>query len=102
MSDNHDATYYGKCMCAGVLACGLTHAGICPLDIVKCRKQASPKLYKSIGHGFQTIWAEEGFKGFTVGWLPTLVGYSMQGFGKFGFYEMFKDVYKYALGPSAA
>merc|ERR1719198_2406219 len=98
MSDVHDATYYGKCMCAGVLACGLTHAFICPLDIVKCRKQASPKLYKSIGHGFQTIWAEEGFKGFTVGWLPTLIGYSAQGFGKFGFYEIFKD----ALGPSAA
>lgn len=26
----------------------------------------------------------------------------MQGFGKFGFYEMFKDVYKHALGPNAA
>lgn len=26
----------------------------------------------------------------------------MQGFGKFGFYEMFKDVYKFALGPNAA
>jgi solute carrier family 25 phosphate transporter 3 len=25
----------------------------------------------------------------------------MQGFGKFGFYEIFKDVYKKALGPSA-
>jgi len=102
MSDVHDASYYGKCMVAGVLACGLTHAGICPLDIVKCRKQASPNLYKSIPHGFQTIWAEEGFRGFTVGWLPTLIGYSAQGFGKFGFYEIFKDVYKWALGSSAA
>ena len=26
----------------------------------------------------------------------------MQGFGKFGFYEMFKDVYKAALGDKAA
>ena len=26
----------------------------------------------------------------------------MQGFGKFGFYEMFKDVYKAALGEKAA
>jgi solute carrier family 25 (mitochondrial phosphate transporter), member 3 len=31
-----------------------------------------------------------------------LVGYSFQGFGKFGFYEMFKDVYKWMLGPKAA
>jgi len=41
MSDNHDATYYGKCMVAGVLACGLTHAAVCPLDIVKCRRQVN-------------------------------------------------------------
>lgn len=26
----------------------------------------------------------------------------MQGFGKFGFYEMFKDVYKWSFGASAA
>lgn len=34
--------------------------------------------------------------------MPTLIGYSAQGFGKFGFYEMFKDVYKAALGQNAA
>ena len=39
MSDVHDASYYAKCMMGGVLACGVTHAAICPLDIVKCRKQ---------------------------------------------------------------
>jgi len=33
--------------------------------------------------------------------MPTLFGYSMQGFGKFGFYEIFKDVYRGALGPKA-
>lgn len=31
-----------------------------------------------------------------------MLGYSAQGFGKFGFYEMFKDVYKWMLGPKAA
>jgi solute carrier family 25 phosphate transporter 3 len=30
------------------------------------------------------------------------LGYSAQGFGKFGFYEIFKDVYKWMLGPKAA
>ena len=33
--------------------------------------------------------------------MPTLIGYSMQGFGKFGFYEIFKDVYRGALGAKA-
>ena len=41
MSDVHDATYYGKCMIGGIFACGLTHAAVCPLDIVKCRMQVS-------------------------------------------------------------
>ena len=41
MSDVHDATYYGKCMVGGIFACGITHAAVCPLDIVKCRRQVS-------------------------------------------------------------
>jgi len=102
MSDVHDMAYYGKCMVGGIFACGLTHAAICPLDIVKCRKQANPTLYKSIPDGFKQIRAQEGLKGFSLGWFPTLVGYGAQGFGKFGFYEMFKDVYRFALGERAA
>ena len=38
-SDVHDMSYYGKCMVGGILSCGLTHMLVCPLDIVKCRKQ---------------------------------------------------------------
>jgi len=59
-------------------------------------------MYKSIPDGFKVIYRTEGFNGFTIGWLPTLLGYSAQGFGKFGFYEMFKDVYKNLLGAKAS
>jgi solute carrier family 25 phosphate transporter 3 len=38
----------------------------------------------------------------TVGWAPTLLGYSAQGFGKFGFYEIFKDVFKGIVGKDNA
>lgn len=31
-----------------------------------------------------------------------MIGYSAQGFGKFGFYEIFKDVYRGAVGPENA
>ena len=34
--------------------------------------------------------------------MPTLVGYSFQGFAKFGFYEIFKDVYKGIVGAKKA
>ena len=49
MSDVHDFSYYSKCMVAGVLACGVTHAAICPLDIVKCRKQVSKSCDDLLG-----------------------------------------------------
>lgn len=100
--DVHDASYYFKCMIGGALACGLTHAAICPLDIVKCRMQVSPGLYKSLGHAFSTIKATEGPAGLTLGFAPTLIGYSLQGLGKFGFYEMFKDVYAGIVGQENA
>lgn len=66
MSDVHDMKYYAKCMMGGVLSCGITHTVICPLDIVKCRKQVNPTIYKSIGDGFKVIHAQEGFRGLTV------------------------------------
>ncbi len=44
----HDLSYYLKCMIGGGLACGITHAGITPVDLVKCRRQVSPELYKSM------------------------------------------------------
>ena len=52
-SDVHDMSYYGKCMVGGILSCGLTHMAVCPLDIVKCRKQVSSHNFiKLVGLGF--------------------------------------------------
>lgn len=52
-SDVHDMKYYQKCMVGGILSCGITHTIVCPLDIVKCRMQAMPGLYKGVGDGFR-------------------------------------------------
>jgi hypothetical protein len=46
-----------------------------------------PEVYKGMGPGF-AIASKEG--ALLLGWLPTLIGYSAQGFFKFGFYEIFK------------
>lgn len=35
----HDTSYYAKCLLGGVLACGITHTAICPLDVTKCNMQ---------------------------------------------------------------
>ena len=42
--------------------------------------------------------AEGGIRELGRGWAPTLFGYSFQGLGKFGFYEIFKVLYNNLLG----
>jgi len=90
--------YYTLCGFGGLLSCGITHTAIVPLDLVKCRIQVDKEKYKSIGNGFKVTIAEEGSKALVKGWAPTFIGYSLQGIGKFGFYEVFKIIYSGILG----
>lgn len=90
--------YYALCGFGGILSCGITHTAVVPLDLVKCRIQTNPAKYKGIFHGFNLTVKEEGMRGLGRGWAPTAIGYSMQGLGKFGFYEVFKILYSNMLG----
>jgi len=94
--------YYAYCALGGALSCGLTHTAVVPLDLVKCRMQTNGDKYKSIGTGFKVTIAEEGARGLAKGWAPTLIGYSVQGLGKFGFYELFKHYYSDLIGEENA
>ncbi|KAL0580599.1 Cu/Pi carrier [Marasmius crinis-equi] len=94
----HDVSYYSKCMLGGALACGVTHAGITPLDVAKCNMQVNPTKYKGLGPGLKLLVAEEGSRGIWKGFGPTLVGYSLQGMFKYGLYEVFKDLYSNMAG----
>ena len=98
----HTDEYYAKAILGGALACGVTHWGITPLDVVKCNMQVSPKKYTGMGMGIRLIMKEEGFAGIWKGWGPTAVGYSFQGAGKFGLYEIFKDLYSTQVGEENA
>ena len=51
---------------------------------------------------FQLTFAEGGAAGLFLGWAPTAIGYSMQGICKFGFYELFKNVYSGIIGEENA
>ncbi|KIL69436.1 hypothetical protein M378DRAFT_119546 [Amanita muscaria Koide BX008] len=98
----HDASYYAKCMLGGVLACGVTHAGITPLDVAKCNMQVNPTKYTGTVQSLKLLVAEEGTKGIWKGFGPTLVGYSLQGMFKYGLYEIFKDYYSNLAGEEAS
>jgi len=85
-------------MLGGVLSCGLTHTAVVPLDIVKCNMQVFPEKYKGLLSGLGTLVREGGVASLRVGWIPTFIGYSMQGLFKFGLYEFFKDYYMNLAG----
>jgi len=94
--------YYALCGFGGLLSCGITHTAVTPLDLVKCRLQVNKEKYKSLGNGFKLTIVEQGLAGLFLGWAPTLIGYSMQGVCKFGFYELFKNVYSGIIGEEAS
>ncbi|KAF4313054.1 Mitochondrial substrate/solute carrier [Botryosphaeria dothidea] len=94
-------TYFAACTLGGVIACGPTHTAVTPLDLVKCRRQVDPKIYTSNLSAWRQIFAKEGLRGVFFGWSPTFVGYSFQGAGKYGFYEVFKYLYGEKWFPNA-
>ncbi|CAF4278968.1 unnamed protein product, partial [Adineta steineri] len=94
--------YYIYCGIAGMISCGVTHTTVVPLDLIKCRLQVKPQKYVNFINAFKVTIAEEGILGLSKGWAPTLIGYSLQGLGKFGFYEVFKIFYGGILGEENA
>ncbi len=97
------AEFYQACAIGGALACGSTHMAVTPLDVVKCNMQIDPTKYKGIGNSFGIVAREQGFSGLVRGWVPTLIGYGIQGSLKFGLYEYFKkyDVSVYEIMSNA-
>ncbi|KAL2835099.1 mitochondrial carrier domain-containing protein [Aspergillus cavernicola] len=96
------AKYYAACIVGGLMACGLTHTAVTPLDLVKCRRQVDPSLYKSNMDAFRKIRGAEGLRGVVTGWSPTFFGYSAQGAFKYGGYEYFKKFYSDLVGVENA
>ncbi|KAG6041554.1 hypothetical protein E4U41_003570 [Claviceps citrina] len=98
----YSGKYYAACTFGGLLACGLTHTLVTPLDLVKTRRQVDSKLYQGNFQAWGKIFRAEGFRGIMTGWSPTLFGYSAQGAFKYGWYEYFKKTYSDMAGPEAA
>ncbi|KAF9879776.1 hypothetical protein CkaCkLH20_02587 [Colletotrichum karsti] len=98
----YSGKYYAACTVGGLLACGLTHTAVTPLDLVKVRRQIDAKLYKGNFQAWGLIFRKEGLRGIMTGWGPTFWGYSAQGAFKYGFYEVFKHEYSELVGAENA
>mmetsp|Transcript_2161 Transcript_2161/g.4138 ORF Transcript_2161/g.4138 Transcript_2161/m.4138 type:complete len:312 (-) Transcript_2161:160-1095(-) len=101
-SPPHTNDYYAKCAFGGILACGVTHTAVTPLDVVKVNMQVNPKKFSGLFSGMGILAREEGSAALVKGWAPTCIGYSLQGMFKFGLYEVFKDYYSTLAGEENA
>lgn len=98
----YSTKYFAACTIGGIIACGPTHSAVTPLDVVKCRRQVNPGIYKGNMQGWSKIMATEGFSGIWAGLGATFIGYSFQGAGKYGLYELFKYEYSQLVGKDIA
>lgn len=95
--------YYLKAALAGGICCGITHGALCPVDVVKTRMQLEPQKYnKGMITGFRQVVGEEGVGALATGLGPTVAGYFIQGWFKFGGVEFFKTKIAGALGEEEA
>jgi solute carrier family 25 phosphate transporter 3 len=100
---NFDLMYFLKGALAGGICCSLTHGALTPVDVVKTRIQLDPVKYnKGLIGGFKQIAAEEGSGALLTGLGPTVVGYFVQGWFKFGGVEFFKINFAKYLGEQGA
>lgn len=90
--------FYLSAGIGGALSCSITHLALTPVDLVKCKIQTGVK-YPNMLAGIRDVMQNNGALGLMRGWSPTLFGYGVQGFFRFGFYEFFKREYSQFLSP---
>lgn len=103
VDNKYTAAYFLKGAVAGGICCSVTHAALCPVDVVKTRIQLDPIKYnKGLLGGARMIIAEEGAGAFASGFGATAAGYFVQGFWKFGLVELNKVTFAKQLGERKA
>lgn len=77
---------------AGAISCSVTHSAVCPLDVVKTKMQTDVTLAgKSTVAAFSEVVRKSGIRVLLQGLTATASGYFLQGFCKFGFYDLIKS-----------
>lgn len=84
---------------AGGTCAAFSHGITCPIDVVKTRIQANPKVYdKGLIKATTAICQSDGPQVLLAGLGPTVAGYGVEGAMKFGVYEVMKPIFSSLLG----
>ena len=82
--ENQNVDYYLKCMAGGALSCGITLTVLVPSTFPNTLYYKYP--VKTHMENFKWWYWFVTNKKVTTGWSPTLIGSSLLGLGRYGFY----------------
>lgn len=100
----YSASYFVHCGAAGLIASGVSHAALTPIDTLKCNMQAH-KHSATLSQAWRTLAPPLGasrWSALSKGLGATFVGYGAHGATKFMLYDVFKHRLALALGPHDA
>jgi len=86
---------------AGALCSSSVHLILTPIDVVKTNMQTKPEKYTGPVKAFQIVLEEKGLTGFFAGWVPTFVGFFINGGVAYTAIEFFRRYYTELLGDVA-
>lgn len=75
---------------AGALCCSSVHLVLTPLDVVKTNIQTNPEKYSNPIKTFNILLDEKGVSGFLAGWVPTFIGFFINGGVSYACTEFFR------------
>ena len=86
---------------AGALCASSVHLILTPIDVIKTNMQTKPEKYPDPFTSFRTVLEEGGASGFFAGWIPTFVGFFIQGGVSYTAIEFFRRYYSEIIGDMA-
>ncbi len=78
---------------AGALCSSAAHLLLTPLDVVKTSIQTNPAKYTNPVSTFKLLLEENGIPGLFAGWVPTLIGFFINGGVSFALTEFWRSFY---------
>ncbi len=96
-----DAGVFSGFYLSGALCASSVHLILTPIDVVKTNIQTDSEKYPGPISAFKTVLEETGPTGFFAGWIPTFVGFFIQGGVAYTAIEFFRRYYSGLLGDMA-
>lgn len=97
-----DESTFLRFVLSGAVCCSSVHLALTPLDVMKTKVQTDPQKHTDFVTSFKILSKEGGFSSFFVGWVPTFLGFFVNGGIAYSVTEFFRRYFSSIVGDTAA